>query len=91
VSAQTGDGIAELWERVEAHRAALETTGALGRLRSEQAVRWLWRTVESELVARLRAHPEVRRVSGSLEREVRDNVVPVTAAAARLLDAFRMT
>ncbi len=88
VSALTGDGIDALWARVEAHRAALEATGALARLRAEQSVRWMWRAVETELVARLRAHPAVRGLAGGLEAEVRDGARPATAAAQRLLEAF---
>src|SRR5690606_32543340 len=70
VSAQTGEGIAALWERVEAHRAALEATGALAAMRADQAVRWMWHVVEQELGRRLRAHPEVAAVRAALEAEV---------------------
>jgi LAO/AO transport system kinase len=89
VSALEGRGIAELWERVEAHRAALMATGALERMRAEQAVRWMWQAVESEVLAALRASPEVARLAGDLEREVRAGTLPATTAAARLLDAYR--
>ncbi len=88
VSALTGAGIAELWERVEAHRQALAETGALERLRADQAVRWMWQAVESEVAARLREAPGVRALAPELEREVRAGAVPATVAAARLLAAF---
>jgi LAO/AO transport system kinase len=88
VSALTGEGIGALWSRIEAHRAALEGTGALSRLRADQAVRWVWRTVETELLTQLRAHPAVRALSGTLETEVRDGALSATAAAGRLLEAF---
>jgi len=89
VSALEGTGIAALWERVEAHRAALTATGALERMRAEQAVRWMWQAVESEILAGLRASPEVARLAGDLEREVRAGTLPATTAAARILDAYR--
>ncbi len=89
VSALTGEGVAALWERVEAHRAALAATGALDRLRAEQAVSWMWHAVESELLGELRRHPSVRALVASLEAEVRAGAVPATSAAARILAAFR--
>ncbi len=87
VSAWTGAGIGELWERVEAHRAALSATGALTRMRAEQAVRWMWQAVESELASRLRSDPAVQALAPSLEQEVRSGAVPATVAAARILAA----
>ncbi|HEY8432412.1 MAG TPA: methylmalonyl Co-A mutase-associated GTPase MeaB [Sandaracinaceae bacterium] len=89
VSALTGAGIAELWERIEAHRAALSATGALERMRAEQATAWMWYAVESEVLGELRRHPAVRALVGSLEPEVRAGTLPPTTAAARILAAFR--
>ncbi|MFK7985774.1 MAG: methylmalonyl Co-A mutase-associated GTPase MeaB [Sandaracinaceae bacterium] len=89
VSAKTGDGIAALWERVEAHHDALSATGALDRMRAEQAVRWMWHAVESELVDRFRSHPAVRAARDGLEAEVRAGREPATQAATELLRRFR--
>ena len=88
VSALTGRGIPELWERVETHRAALEASGALARMRADQAVRWMWHVVKEELEARLRAHPDVAAMRAELEREVREGELPPTAAATRILARF---
>ena len=84
VSALTGEGVAELWARVEAHRAALSETGALARMRADQAAQWMWRAVEHGL----RAHPEVQALAPSLEAEVRAGTLPATQAASRLLARF---
>jgi len=88
VSALTGDGVPGLWARVEAHRSALEETGALERMRADQAAQWMWRAVEHELSSRLRSHPEVAALAPSLEAAVRDGTTPPTQAAARLLARF---
>ncbi|HJL17266.1 MAG TPA: methylmalonyl Co-A mutase-associated GTPase MeaB [Sandaracinaceae bacterium LLY-WYZ-13_1] len=88
VSAKTGDGLDELWERVRAHRAALARTGALEALRADQAVRWMWHAVEDELTSRLRTHPEVEAVRAELERAVRAGELPPTLAATRILERF---
>lgn len=89
VSALEGTGIPELWARVEAHRKALEASGALERMRAAQAVGWMWHAVESEVLAELRASPPVARLAETLEREVRAGTLPATTAAQRILDAYR--
>lgn len=89
ISALTGAGIDALWARLEAHRAALSQTGALERVRADQAVGWMWQAVEAELASSLRAHPSVRALASGLERDVRAGTVPATTAAIRILDAYR--
>ncbi len=89
VSALTGAGIEELWQRIEAHRAALAKTGALEQMRADQAVHWMWHAVESQVLRELRSHASVAALVPGLEREVRAGVVPATTAAERILAAFR--
>lgn len=88
VSARTGAGIDALWERVEAHGAALREAGRLEPRRAEQAVRWMWRTIDDELGRRLRAHPGVAELAAQLEGEVRAGSTPATEAATRVLARF---
>jgi LAO/AO transport system kinase len=87
-SALTGKGLDALWQQIQAHRAQLEASGALGEHRREQLLRWMWQMVESELIATLRNHPDVRALAPTLEREVHDGEVTATVAAQRILAAF---
>ncbi|TSB35248.1 methylmalonyl Co-A mutase-associated GTPase MeaB [Streptomyces sp. NBC_01525] len=87
-SALEGTGLDELWERVEQHRALLESTGALAERRRAQQVEWVWTMVRDQLVDRLRHDPEVRRIAPDVEREVRSGMLTATLAAERLLTAF---
>ncbi|GAA3159204.1 MULTISPECIES: methylmalonyl Co-A mutase-associated GTPase MeaB [Streptomyces] len=87
-SAREGTGLDELWERVEQHRALLESTGALTERRRAQQVEWVWTMVRDQLVDRLRHDPEVRRIAPDVEREVRSGTLTATLAAERLLTAF---
>ncbi|MCB9591602.1 MAG: methylmalonyl Co-A mutase-associated GTPase MeaB [Sandaracinaceae bacterium] len=91
VSGRTGAGIAELWERVEAHRAALEEAGRLAPRRAEQAVRWMWRAIEDELSRSLREDPAVAALAAQLEAEVRSGTTPATEAATRVLARFGLS
>jgi len=81
-------GLDTVWERLEEHRASLESAGALAAKRRDQQVEWTWSMVRDELLSRLREHPEVRRLAPELERRVRDGSLTATLAAERLIGAF---
>jgi len=83
-----GLGLPEIWERIEEHRRRLEEVGALERKRAEQAVLWMWRLVEGELIARLRGDAEIAALLPGLEDEVRAGELAATTAARRILRAF---
>ena len=53
-SAHTGNGIPDLWEKLEGHRAFLESSGALAKRRGEHRTQEFLEVVEEELVRRLR-------------------------------------
>jgi LAO/AO transport system kinase len=88
-SARTGEGIAEVWQAVLAHRAALDASGELEARRREQARAWMWSLVEEGLERAFRAHPAVARAIPALEAEVQDRKSTPAAAARALLAAFR--
>jgi LAO/AO transport system kinase len=87
-SAVEGAGLSEVWQRVLRHRATLESSGALDRLRRDQQVEWAWNLVRDRLLSRLHEHPDVRALAPKLEQEVRDGVLTPTMAAERILAAF---
>ncbi len=59
-SALTGDGIAELWRNVTAHRDKMTASSELTSRRREQQVKWMWSMLEERLTARLRSDPAIR-------------------------------
>ncbi|MFF7215390.1 methylmalonyl Co-A mutase-associated GTPase MeaB [Streptomyces sp. NPDC008238] len=87
-SAREGTGLETLWERLEQHRTLLDSTGRLAAKRRDQQMEWAWSMVREELLGRLRGHPEVRRLTPEIERQVREGTLTPTLAAARILDAF---
>ncbi|WP_262705699.1 MULTISPECIES: methylmalonyl Co-A mutase-associated GTPase MeaB [Streptomyces] len=88
-SARESTGLDVVWERLEQHRRVLEATGALHAKRRDQQVDWTWSMVRDQLLARLHAHPEVRRLGPELEQRVREGALTATLAADRLLAAFQ--
>jgi LAO/AO transport system kinase len=87
-SALENTGLDEVWDRIQQHRAMLESTGELDRRRRDQQVDWTWNLVHDQLLARLHEHPRVRAIAPALEQEVRDGSVTATTAAEQILDAF---
>ena len=86
-SAQTGEGVIEIWQTVERFVAAVGAKGT-ARRRAEQARAWMWSEVGETLLAELRRHPEVQRLVGGLEREVEAGRATPAVAARRMLEAF---
>ncbi|MFD3451148.1 methylmalonyl Co-A mutase-associated GTPase MeaB [Streptomyces sp. NPDC058691] len=87
-SAREDTGLNVVWERLEQHRALLDSDGRLEAKRRDQQIEWAWSMVRDELLGRLRDHPGVRRLTPEVERQVREGTLTATSAAERILDAF---
>ncbi|MEW2390596.1 methylmalonyl Co-A mutase-associated GTPase MeaB [Streptomyces venezuelae] len=88
-SARESSGLDTLWERIEQHRALLDSTGRLAAKRRDQQVDWTWSMVRDELLGRLLGHAEVRQLASDLEQRVREGTLTATSAAEQILDAFQ--
>jgi len=88
-SAVRGEGIAEVWSAVVAHRKVLEETGTLASLRAGQATAWMWREVQDQLLESLRSDPAVAAAIPELEGRVAAGEITPSAAAADLLGRLR--
>ena len=87
-SALKGEGIGEVWQTVQKHRAVMEASGARAAKRAAQAGAWMWAEVADGLMRRFKAHPEVARELEGLVRRVRAGKITPTAAARRLVGLF---
>ncbi|MEV5873268.1 methylmalonyl Co-A mutase-associated GTPase MeaB [Streptomyces sp. NPDC052101] len=87
-SARESTGLELVWERLEQHRALLDSAGRLTAKRRDQQVGWTWAMVRDELLGRLHADPAVRDAAPDLERQVREGQLTATLAAERILEAF---
>jgi LAO/AO transport system kinase len=82
-SALTGDGIDALWEKVLAHRTAMQASGDFEARRRDQQVKWMWSMLEERLKARLRADPAIRSKVKQAEAAVADGrMTPAVGADA---------
>jgi len=88
-SALTGDGVADVWDRIDAFRAVVEADGAFTKLRAGQARQWMWSEVSERLTGALRAAPEVARRIEDIEADVSAGRMTPNQAAALLVQLFR--
>ena len=88
ISGLTGTGLDALWTIIEEHRAALESTGDLARLRAEQQQSWMWSLVMDRLEQSFRGNPAVAQALPDLEAAVRDGKTTPPLAADELLRLF---
>jgi LAO/AO transport system kinase len=88
ISGQTGAGLDALWATVEEHRATLENSGELSRMRAEQQRRWMWSLINERLETAFRTHRQVAMRLPEIEAQVIAGVVSPTAAADELLETF---
>jgi LAO/AO transport system kinase len=80
-SALTGAGIDALWEKILAHRTAMNASGDFDARRREQQVKWMWTMLEGRLKARLRSDPAIRTKVKQLEAAVANGrMTPAIAA-----------
>jgi len=83
-SAMTGQGIAELWQKVLDHRTAMSASGEFAERRRQQQVKWMWTLLEQRMMARLRSDPVIRAKVKKIETEVADGRITPTLAAERI-------
>ena len=88
VSGQSGDGVEQLWTKVQEHRAALQQSGRFEQKRREQLRGWMWSMVERRVLAALHEHPAVRGLAPQLEGDVLAGKLTPTLGARALLEAF---
>ncbi|MDG2428970.1 MAG: methylmalonyl Co-A mutase-associated GTPase MeaB [Acidimicrobiales bacterium] len=84
----SGEGLDEVWARIEDHRIALTDSGEWEERRRSQRLAWMWSMVENRLLATLRADPSVLGLLAVEESDVLEGRTTPSAAAGRLLDAF---
>ncbi len=87
-SAQTGEGIAEIWREIERFRDETTASGVFAARRREQARDWVYTLIEDHLRSRFFGHPVVQERLPAIEQAVVEGTLPVTTAVQTLIQAF---
>jgi LAO/AO transport system kinase len=88
-SSISGEGIAEVWEMVLAHRELLEGNGCLARLRNRQALQWMNELMMLGLEDLFHRNRAVAERLPRLREEVHQGRMTPFAASRELLALFR--
>jgi LAO/AO transport system kinase len=83
-SALTGNGIAELWQQVLAHKDKMTASGERDQRRRAQQVKWMWTMLEERLTAKLRSDPAVRAKLKQTEAAVAAGTLAPTLAVEQI-------
>ncbi len=89
VSALTGAGLSELWERLELHRSMLEESGELDEKRQIQLRHWIRTVIEERLLASFGSHAGVLERLQGLESAVAEGRTTATTDADELIRTFK--
>ena len=87
-SAETGDGIDDVWDAVTTYRDETQASGFFDTQRRRQARYWMRQTIEQRLLDDFFNDPTVRDRLDETEREVLNGTLSSFAAADRLLNAY---
>jgi LAO/AO transport system kinase len=87
-SALKGEGMAAVWDKVQAFRKATARTGELDRRRRDQTRNWLWQEVSEGLLERLKSDPALADRLANLEVKVAQRKASPAAAARSMLSSF---
>jgi LAO/AO transport system kinase len=90
-SALTGDGIADLWAQIIAHRDKLTATGELAARRREQQVKWMWTMLDEFWRTRIASEPKLRAKLPRIEAAVAAGELSPASAVDELVAALGMT
>jgi LAO/AO transport system kinase len=84
-SGLTGEGVDELWSRVEKHRKIMTGSGEREARRTEQRLTWLDTQTRDRLLARFYENMAVQESLPSVREALRRGEITVSAATERLL------
>ncbi len=87
-SALKGEGMATVWDKVQAFRKATAKSGEFDRHRRDQARDWLWQEVSDGLLERLKSDADLADRLARLETKVTQRRVSPAAAVRALLSSF---
>jgi LAO/AO transport system kinase len=83
-SALTGDGIADLWRQILAHREAMTASGEFAARRRGQQVKWLWAMLEERALGRWHSDPAIKPKLKQIETAVAAGELSATLAVDQI-------
>lgn len=89
ISAKTGEGISDMWDKMTEFRDLMLTSGELVAKRRKQQKVWMWNLIQENMLEHFRSHLAVKDKIPLLEEKVLSGVLSPGLAADLLLKAFK--
>ncbi|XP_067408047.1 methylmalonic aciduria type A protein, mitochondrial isoform X1 [Emydura macquarii macquarii] len=89
ISAKTGEGISDLWDKMTEFHNLMLTSGELITKRQNQQKVWMWNLIQENMLDHFRSHLAVKDKIPLLEEKVLNGVLAPGVAADLLLKAFK--
>ncbi|XP_030348100.1 methylmalonic aciduria type A protein, mitochondrial isoform X2 [Strigops habroptila] len=89
ISAKTGEGISDMWDKMTEFRDLMLTSGELIAKRRKQQKVWMWNLIQENMLEHFRSHLAVKDKIPLLEEKVLRGVLSPGLAADLLLKAFK--
>ncbi|XP_056345022.1 methylmalonic aciduria type A protein, mitochondrial isoform X2 [Oenanthe melanoleuca] len=89
ISARTGEGISDMWDKMTEFRDLMLTSGELVAKRRKQQKVWMWNLIQENMLEHFRSHLAVKDKIPLLEEKVLRGVLSPGLAADLLLKAFK--
>ncbi|MBH69090.1 MAG: methylmalonyl Co-A mutase-associated GTPase MeaB [Rhodospirillaceae bacterium] len=86
-SALTGDGLPEIWKKIENFKKILETSGEWQKKRQEQRINWMWSMIRERLMVSVEKNKEAQALAAELELDVKEQKITPGTAALKVLAA----
>ncbi len=86
-SGLTGEGVPELWERIEDHRGKLTASGEREQRRRVQQLVWMRSMLADRVIDRFMSDPRVLTLRSALEEKVLAGELAASTAVDQLLDS----
>ncbi|KFV92184.1 hypothetical protein N327_03134, partial [Fulmarus glacialis] len=89
ISAKTGEGISDMWDKMTEFRDLMLTSGELIAKRRKQQKVWMWNLIQENMLEHFRSHLAVKDKIPLLEEKVHSGDLSPGLAADLLLKAFK--
>ena len=89
-SALTGDGVAELWAQILAHRERMDKTGEHAARRREQQVKWMWSMLNDRVLGRLKSDAGLRARLPAIEAAVAEGRLSAALAVSQIAEMMKL-
>ncbi|XP_050183308.1 methylmalonic aciduria type A protein, mitochondrial [Myiozetetes cayanensis] len=89
ISAKTGEGISDMWDKMTEFRDLMLTSGELIAKRRKQQKVWMWNLIQENMLEHFRSHLAVKDKIPLLEEKVLSGVLSPGLAADLLLKTFK--